>query len=651
MTEKILSEGEKRYSLLPIQHDDIWKEYKRSQACFWTAEEIDLASDLTDWENLTEDERFYIKHVLAFFSGSDVIVTDNIGENFIDKVQYLEAQMYYAFQMMMENVHCVSYDTLILTDDGNKKIGDIVNTFVNVWNGKKWSNVFVKETGVQKLYNVTFSDGSNLECTDGHNFFIRTGNQKHPEQCKRTKLQLKELKVGDVIFPFDLGIVEDNKKEMKNPWIHGFYCGDGTVYNSNKSLTLYGDKKVLLEYFDRPEHEKENKNPYRFYLTNQINEDKFFVPSEYGLNTKLEWLAGLFDADACINLNPKKNATSIQYTSINYDFIKDVKMLLTTLGIKTNLKMTREAGFSYLPDGKGGYKDYPTQPVYTLYITCFNVGKLYRLGFRTKRLNLMISENIKSKDRLIKIKSIEEIDGEHMTYCFSEKEENAGVFNGLLTGQSETYGLLIDTYIKDKKEKDHLFNAIETMPSVKKKAEWAFKYIESGDFVENLIAFAAIEGIFFSGSFCAIYWLKKRGIMAGLTFSNELISRDEGLHTDFACLLYNNHIQNRLSDDKVQKIITDAVEIEKEFVSESLPVRLIGMNAELMCQYVEFVADRLLVALNVPKVYNAENPFPWMDMINLQGKTNFFEKRVGDYQKSGVMADKEKQKFSLDEDF
>jgi ribonucleoside-diphosphate reductase beta chain len=216
---------------------------------------------------------------------------------------------------------------------------------------------------------------------------------------------------------------------------------------------------------------------------------------------------------------------------------------------------------------------------------------------------------------------------------------------------SETYSLLIDTYIKDNKEKDYLFNAVENLECVKKKADWALRWIDEGSFTENLIAFAAVEGIFFSGSFCAIFWLKKRGLMPGLTFSNELISRDEGMHCDFACLLYNNHINNKLTKETINKIIVDAVEIEKEFVSDAIPVRLIGMNAELMCQYIEFCADRLLETLGNPKVYNAENPFPWMEMISLQGKTNFFEKRVGDYQKAGVTADREKQVFSIDEDF
>ena len=219
---------------------------------------------------------------------------------------------------------------------------------------------------------------------------------------------------------------------------------------------------------------------------------------------------------------------------------------------------------------------------------------------------------------------------------------------------SETYSLLIDTYVKDNKEKDHLFRAVETMDCVKKKADWALRWIDEGSFPERLVAFAAVEGIFFSGSFCSIFWLKKRGLMPGLTFSNELISRDEGMHCDFACHLYNEHLIKHLSEDTVRKIITDAVEIEKEFVTDALPVSLIGMNAELMCQYIEFVADRLLSELNCAKEYNSSNPFDFMEMISLQGKTNFFEKRVGEYQKAGVKnsaQEQESPKFSLNEDF
>jgi ribonucleoside-diphosphate reductase beta chain len=307
MVEKILQDNPGRFVLFPIEHNDIWKFYKQQEACFWTAEEIDLAQDIQDWDNkLNDDEKHFVKHILAFFAASDGIVNENIALNFVNEVQYTEAKMFYGFQIMMENIH------------------------------------------------------------------------------------------------------------------------------------------------------------------------------------------------------------------------------------------------------------------------------------------------------------------------------------------SETYSLLIDSYIKDKQDQLNLFNAIETIPAIKKKAEWAMRWIENGTFTERLIAFAAVEGIFFSGSFCSIFWLKKRGLMPGLTFSNELISRDEGMHCDFACHLFNNHIENKLSEAQVKEIIVSALAIEKEFILEALPVRLIGMNADLMSQYLEFVTDRLLMALGCSKVYNSENPFDFMQNIALQGKTNFFEKRVAEYQKAGV---------------
>ncbi|KAI0921317.1 Ribonucleotide-diphosphate reductase (RNR), small subunit [Taiwanofungus camphoratus] len=227
---------------------------------------------------------------------------------------------------------------------------------------------------------------------------------------------------------------------------------------------------------------------------------------------------------------------------------------------------------------------------------------------------------------------------------------------------SETYSLLIDTYIKDQQQRDHLFDAIETIPCIKKKADWALRWISDKEstFAERLVAFAAVEGIFFSGSFASIFWLKKRGLMPGLTFSNELIIRDEGMHTDFACLLYH-HLRRRLHPTVILNIITEAVKIEQEFLTDALPCALIGMNATLMCQYIEFVADRLLVSLGNNKHYDVTNPFDFMDMISLQGKTNFFEKRVSDYAKAGLKTPTEginrqaepkaSRVFSLDEDF
>ena len=225
--------------------------------------------------------------------------------------------------------------------------------------------------------------------------------------------------------------------------------------------------------------------------------------------------------------------------------------------------------------------------------------------------------------------------------------------NAIETVHSETYSLLIDTYIKDEIEKNRLLNAVETIPCIKKKADWAMKWINSTDdnFATRLIAFACIEGIFFSGAFCSIYWLKERGVMHGLTFSNELISRDESLHTEFAILLYS-HIVNKLSEEKVHEIIKDAVTIEKEFIIESLPCRLLGMNSELMSQYIEFVSDRIAVQLGYSKIYNITNPFDFMDRIGLEDKQNFFEVRVSNYSKAELHnTENSTLEFDMTDDF
>ncbi len=321
--EPILQENKDRFVIFPIKHHDIWEFYKKEEASFWTAEEIDLSPDLDDWENkLNDDERYFIKHILAFFAASDGIVNENLAENFLAEVQYAEAKFFYGFQIMMENIH------------------------------------------------------------------------------------------------------------------------------------------------------------------------------------------------------------------------------------------------------------------------------------------------------------------------------------------SETYSLLIDTYIKDDKEKDMLFTALDHFAAIKEKADWALRWIDSPSFQERLIAFAAVEGIFFSGAFCSIFWMKKRGLLPGLTFSNELISRDEGLHCDFAVLLHNEHIVNKVPKERILQIFEEALDIERRFITEALPVKLIGMNSDLMIQYLEFVTDRLLVELNCEKKFNVSNPFDFMEMISLQGKTNFFEKRVSEYQKAGVMNnDKDEDTFSFESDF
>jgi ribonucleoside-diphosphate reductase beta chain len=215
----------------------------------------------------------------------------------------------------------------------------------------------------------------------------------------------------------------------------------------------------------------------------------------------------------------------------------------------------------------------------------------------------------------------------------------------------EMYSVLIETLIKDVNKRHQLFNAIHTIPSVQKKASWTLKWINDNQpFAKRLVAFACVEGILFSGSFCSIYWLKKRGLMPGLGHSNELISRDEGLHTDFACLLYSM-IVNKLTQDDIEDIVKEAVTYEKEFVKEALQVPLIGMNSDLMCQYIEYVADRLVYALGYNKIYHTVNPFDWMELISMEGKTNFFEKRVSDYAKSGVLSEQDQYVFTLDADF
>lgn len=249
-----------------------------------------------------------------------------------------------------------------------------------------------------------------------------------------------------------------------------------------------------------------------------------------------------------------------------------------------------------------------------------------------------------------------------LTLCFAEVQiPEARAFYGFQSAienvHSEMYGLLLEQYIDDKKQREHLFRAIDTIPCVQRKAEWAIRWIESGScFAERLVAFACVEGIHFSGSFCSIYWLKKRLLMPGLTFSNELISRDEGLHTDFACHLYSL-LQNPLPEYRVRMIVEESVALEREFCCEALSVSLVGINADMMAEYIEFVADRLMVALGYDKIYQTKNPFDWMDMISLQGKTNFFERRVGEYQRAGVMQsvssnrNKYEHIFTLNEDF
>ena len=633
--EDILKENKNRFVLFPIEHHDIWNFYKMAQASFWSAEEIDLTKDLPHFEKLTPNEKFFIKNILAFFAASDGIVNENLCERFCNEVQYTEAKCFYGFQIAMENIHCVTGETKILTDNGYYMIKDLENKNINVWNGEQFSQVEIKYTGDQEIYRVTLSNGMELDCSPGHKWPLEISDSKNTEGGE-TETYL--LKIGDVIQSYETPLIEiQSDDEFRNPYIHGFFCGDGDLVEastfgsvslgsvgdrgaaasyggdlveSNKVpiIYLYDTKKKLLPYF-KYNSISENCNMIKINIENHINKDKFVVPLNYSKNIRLDWLEGIFDSDGFLCDGPKDvvgdlseaacdplhgradtrtegsdRIPALTLTSINLNFLKNIQLMLTSLGIQSTVKFPNPLKRSSYSDSSINYK-YCNG--YILRISYSNLNKLIDLGFSPKRLDLGAAAlKVEEKPKKIKIITIEKIFENEATYCFNEPKKHRGIFNGILTCQSETYSLLIDTYIKDSNEKKILFNAIETIPCIKKKADWALSHITSSAcFAERLLAFAAIEGIFFSGSFCSIFWLKKRGLMPGLSFSNQLISRDEGLHTDFACLLYKK-LKHKLSTEKVLNIITQAVDIEKEFIRDSLPVELIGINSTQMCQYI-----------------------------------------------------------------
>lgn len=654
--ETLLIENPHRFVMFPIQYPEFWKLYKKQIASFWTVEEIDLSHDMSDWLKLNVDEQKFIKHVLAFFAASDGIVLENLSQKFSTEIQIPEIRAFYGVQIAIENIHCVSGDTKILTNNGYYNIKDLENTNVDIWNGKEFSNVTIKYTGNQEIYKIDLSNGMSLKCSPGHKWLIQTGNYKHPEHCKCKEIETINLKPNDIINKYNTPLIEfQNIDEFLNPYIHGFFCGDGSYCNNYPIIDLYGDKKKLLNYFQFNNFTEDDKK-IRFYITKFINKNKFDVPINYSINTRLRWLEGILDADGCINLNTAKDATSIQLSSINFEFLQNIQLLLTTLGILSNIKLNHKKQYQLLPTNNNNddYKNYLCNPCYVLYISCKSVNNLINLGFSPKRLNILYCERINNTydhSKLIRIVDIQKISNDEPTYCFNEPNEHKGIFNGILTCQSEMYSLLIDHYITDPTEKNNLFHAIDTIPTIKLKANWALKWINNNNsFAERIIAFCAVEGILFSGSFCSIYWLKKRGLMKGLSFSNELISRDEGLHTDFGCLIYNS-LDNKLPQSIVHDIILGAVDVEKQFICEALSCDLIGINKDLMSTYIEYIADRLLISLNYEKLFNSKNPFDWMELISLQGKTNFFERRVGEYQKAGVMNDVNENVLKLDDDY
>jgi ribonucleotide reductase beta subunit family protein with ferritin-like domain len=649
----LLTPDDNRFVMFPIKDNSIWQMYKKAVDCFWRAEEIDLSRDV--WSDLTKDEQHFVSMILAFFAASDGIVLENLASRFMTDVQLAEARAFYGFQIAIENIHCVVGETKILTDKGYYMISDLENKEVNVWNGKEFSQVTVKYTGDQEIYKVSLSNGMDLNCSPGHKWLIQKGNPKHPERCVCKEIETIDLKVGDIIEKYTTPFIEfEDIDEFMNPYMHGFFCGDGTYTNNYPMIHLYDKKISLLPHFKFNSYQ-ENSKRVSFYITKYINKEKFVVPINYSKEVRLRWLEGLLDADGCINLNSTKDSTAIQLASINFHFLQDVQLMLTTLGVQTKIRFNYKAEKRLMPknDGSGDYAYYMCKDCYVLYITGRSVNFLMEIGFSPKRLNLIYCERLNTameNSERIKIEKIEKISENESTYCFNEPKKHRGIFNGVLTCQSESYSLLIDTYMKNSDEKHMLFTALEHFPCINKKANWAKKWIHDtqSTFASRLVAFACVEGIFFSGAFCSIFWLKKRGLLPGLTFSNELISRDEALHTEFAILLYSK-LTSKIGEARIHEIISEAVDIEIEFICEALPCRLIGMNSILMTQYIKFVADRLCVQLGYEKIYNVSNPFDFMELISLESKSNFFEKTVSEY----ALATKTKGKdtFSFSEDF
>jgi hypothetical protein len=323
--EPLLTPNPNRFVIFPIQHADLWKMYKDHVSVFWRPEELDLSKDMKDWAGLATGEQHFIKRVLGFFAGSDGIIMENLARRFMTEIQVPEASFFYGVQMMMESVHCVAPETKIFTATRNHEIASLENTSGNVWNGEEFSEVKVVQTSPNdKLLKVKLSNGMNLECTEGHKWFVRRGPVAHPERCNIEKIITSELVVGDIIGEYSLPILDVVDPDvLLNPYTHGFFCGDGTYTNNYPFLHLYGEKQALLPFL---EVSSINPNPIlkrtACYLTHKINKPKFFVPVNYSTKTKLEWLAGLLDADGCVN-NSTKGLSAIQLGSINLNFLQE----------------------------------------------------------------------------------------------------------------------------------------------------------------------------------------------------------------------------------------------------------------------------------------------------------------------------------------
>lgn len=660
-TEPLLEPDDNRFVMFPIKYDDIWEMYKKQIDCFWRTEEIDLTKDMTHWETLNADEKYFISMILAFFAASDGIVLENLATRFMKDVQVSEARAFYGFQIAMENIHCVTGYTKILTDKGYFPIKHLENQFVNVWNGYTFSNVQIKYTGDQAIYKVTLSNGMELDCTSGHKWLIKYPEFENNEYHKKETCILNIN--DDVLIDYNIPLIQfsdENDHTFLNPYTHGFACGT-IVDNYCVKIDDNENNKEIMKCIKYSNIIK-NGHIFSINIGGQINKPLYEIPMNYSIDVRLRWLEGLIDSagnihgitsriitkeDGSYSHKYDKPPALIHIYNENKRFLMDVQLLLTTLGV-----------FSSIDESFSRYFKVNDIMVFkeVLIINAKNCRNLFELGFMPKKLittssclpDMLSKYNNGNND--IKIIEIKKISEDEPTYCFNEPLMHQGIFNGILTGQSETYSVLIETYIKNKELKNQYFNAISHYPCIEKKAQWAQKWIhdKESDFATRLVGFACVEGIFFSGAFCSIFWLKKRGLMPGLTFSNELISRDEALHCEFAILLYSK-LNEKLDTDKIHQIIKEAVEIETEFICDALPCRLIGMNSDMMTQYIKFVADRLSLQLGYPKIYNASNCFPWMELISLESKTNFFEKRNDSYALATKKVDDDT--FEITDDF
>lgn len=542
-----------KYNLFPLKFPDIMALAKTGMSAHWVAEEIKYNDDIIDWEEkLNNDERFFLKNILAFFSISDGIVNENLAINFYNEIKVPEAKYLYANQIQMEAIHCVGRMTKILTDKGYYNIEDLVGQFVNVWNGYEYSNVQVKQTGeAAKLFRVALNNGMYLDCTSEHKWYDINNNIILTKNLIDNQTELKY----DYTFP----VTSDKKSTYKSEldfYTIGFTCNDSFI-------------KDQTELYSR-------------------------IPLNLKESEKRDFLKGLLDYHG-----------EFIYSECD-KFLHDLQLMLTTLNIK-----------SVITSDTVTFKQY-------LKITYTNFD--------------------------IKVISVKQLPGLHKTFCFNEPKRHLGIFNGILTGQSETYSLLIDTYIKDINEKDKLNNALDNSIIIKKKADWALKWLDNSNiFPERLIAFIFVEGIFFSGAFCSIFWLKNRKLMPALVKANKFISKDEKFHCDAGILFYSKLVQ-RLPEETVHAIFKEAIEIEQEFITESIPVSLLGMNSKKMIEYIKYVGDNLLVRLGYTKVYNAKNPFPWMDTSALESKNNMFEHVGSEYAKANVGNDTKENEIDFDLD-